>query len=441
MIGESCKTQVTELNGIAIPNRLRALKQEKIDSLAESMSQQGLLHPILVRPRSGTGFTLIAGWHRLEAARQLKWDTIRVEIREGISDEQAELCEIDENLIRGELGPAETALHHARRKELYLIVHPEKARGKAPGAGRGRGKRPFPVFSFDDPPAAPLEERKNCALPNYAEQAAAETGSSKRTVEMAVARGRIPGLASLVGTCLDRGNELDALTKLPENEQRVLMARVVAGEELSAKTRLKQIDREKRERDLAEKTVASAAALKQEVPASVIVIDWALRFDVWSEKGESRSAENHYPCGTVEEMAVLKPPMADDVVVFAWTTAPQLENTLAIGRQWGLKYKSYIGWDKEIDGTGYWSLSRLELILIFTRGQIPAPAPGQQFPQVYRSRRRSHSEKPDELYRDVERLYPNLVKLEMFARKERPGWRTWGNEAEDSGVAASTTLA
>jgi N6-adenosine-specific RNA methylase IME4 len=211
-------------------------------------------------------------------------------------------------------------------------------------------------------------------------------------------------------------------------KRKALTERAKAGEKVSAKTRVKQVRRAKREQELAASTAAAAVALGQEIPASVILVDWALRFETRSEHGEDRSPENHYPCGTVEEMIALKPPMADDVVVFAWTSAPQLENSMTALREWGIKYKSYSGWDKEIDGTGYWALSRLELILIGTKGKIPAPAPGEQFPQLFRSRRRGHSEKPDEVYEAIERLYPNLIKLEMFARNPRSGWRSWGNE-------------
>jgi N6-adenosine-specific RNA methylase IME4 len=39
----------------------------------------------------------------------------------------------------------------------------------------------------------------------------------------------------------------------------------------------------------------------------------------------------------------------------------------------------------------------------------------------------AHSEKPDEAYARMERLYPG-PRLELFARKLRPGWRTWGDE-------------
>jgi N6-adenosine-specific RNA methylase IME4 len=167
----------------------------------------------------------------------------------------------------------------------------------------------------------------------------------------------------------------------------------------------------------------------------VIIIDWALKYKVRSEKGMDRSAENHYPCDTPEEMAKLKPPMAKDVVIYAWSTAPQLENTMKIAvDDWGLEYKTCHGWDKVIKGTGHWNQSELEFILVFTRGKHVPPAPGEQMPHLIRSQRRGHSEKPEEFYEAIERLYPNLLKeglvLEMFARKLRPNWRTWGNEVE-----------
>jgi hypothetical protein len=43
--------------------------------------------------------------------------------------------------------------------------------------------------------------------------------------------------------------------------------------------------------------------------------------------------------------------------------------------------------------------------------------------------RREHSRKPDEAYVIIERMYPNLPKIELFARHARTGWEAWGNEA------------
>jgi N6-adenosine-specific RNA methylase IME4 len=42
--------------------------------------------------------------------------------------------------------------------------------------------------------------------------------------------------------------------------------------------------------------------------------------------------------------------------------------------------------------------------------------------------RGAHSEKPELFAAMIERLWPNTPKLEMFARRPRPGWDAWGNE-------------
>ena len=95
----------------------------------------------------------------------------------------------------------------------------------------------------------------------------------------------------------------------------------------------------------------------------------------------------------------------------------------------GLRIQNLFGLGEEVQGR-YSDRSRLDLILIATKGNIPAPVPGKQLHQLFRARRGKHTEKPDVVYEVIARLYPNLIKLEMFARKPRPGWRTWGSEVE-----------
>jgi MT-A70 len=62
------------------------------------------------------------------------------------------------------------------------------------------------------------------------------------------------------------------------------------------------------------------------------------------------------------------------------------------------------------------------------RGDIPAPAPGSQWPSVIEAQGGAHSEKPDVFYDLIEAYFPNLPKLELFARRRREGWDAWGNE-------------
>jgi ParB-like chromosome segregation protein Spo0J len=102
------------LSGIAIlPDRMRSLQQETVADLAASMKAVGQLQPIVLRPQEGIGFYLVAGRHRYEAAKRLKWPSIRAVILEGADDNRVLLSEIAENLHRAELTAAERAEHIA----------------------------------------------------------------------------------------------------------------------------------------------------------------------------------------------------------------------------------------------------------------------------------------------------------------------------------------
>jgi len=67
-------------------------------------------------------------------------------------------------------------------------------------------------------------------------------------------------------------------------------------------------------------------------------------------------------------------------------------------------------------------------LLIATRGNVPAPAPGTQALCLIEAPTGQHSEKPQVFAEMIERQWPNTPKLEMFARQPRPGWDVWGNE-------------
>jgi ParB-like chromosome segregation protein Spo0J len=321
------KNQIIGLSGIAVsPDRIRKLRPEKVDELAESMKSQGQLQPIIIRPHGGIGYMLVAGWHRLAAAKKLKWEGIRAEIRDGLEADAAELAEIDENLVRADLTPAERAMHTHRRKALYEHLHPETKHGGTPGAGRGK------------------RAHKDANLASFSEATAKATRQSKRTVAREAARGEhVQVLPDVVGTSLDKGDELDALARLPLDEQQRLAEQAKAGDDVSAKTRLKQVQRQERDRELAENTAAAAVALGQLPPASVIVCDPALKHKTWSEKGMDRAADNHYQCDTLEKMIALKPPMANDVILFLWTWSTQLRNSIKLLEAWSFDPSSTVG--------------------------------------------------------------------------------------------------
>ena len=106
----------------------RDTKPRNVEELARSLKTVGLINPITVTQ----GNTLIAGLHRLEAAKLLGWTEIEctVSSAEGI---QAELAEIDENFVRADLSHRELGDLLLRRKELYETLHPETQQGRRNG--------------------------------------------------------------------------------------------------------------------------------------------------------------------------------------------------------------------------------------------------------------------------------------------------------------------
>jgi hypothetical protein len=100
-------------------------------------------------------------------------------------------------------------------------------------------------------------------------------------------------------------------------------------------------------------------------------------------------------------------------------------------------YKSNHAWGKDKAGTGYWNREKHELLLIGTRGDIPCPAPGQQWDSLIMAPRGKHSEKPEVFLQMIEEYFPNLPKIELNRRgSPRPGWGAWGNETEPAKEAA-----
>ena len=333
--------------------------------------------------------------------------------------DQAELAEIDENLIRADLSPIERALHVARRKELYEKIHPETKQGGAKGAGRGRGKL------------------QGSLVENFVNDAAKKTGRGRSTIARDAKRGNLDGIENAVGTSLDKGDEVDALLKLPPDAREALIKRAKDGEKVSAKTEGKKVRREQREIALAGKILALPGK-----KYCVVLCDDEWDYEPWSrETGMDRHASNHYETSTtahtaaeiVERTKDRFECAADDFALWMWTTVPHEAIAHEVMRLRGFTYKSQVAWDKEIPGTGHWFTNQHEVLLLGTRGNVPAPAPGTQWPSVIRERKREHSRKPEKSYQMIEAYFPNTPKIELNCRgKPRPGWDGWGNEVEEA---------
>ena len=114
-----------KISEIKINPGRRDTQQRNVEELARSIAAVGLVNPITVTQDN----TLIAGLHRLEAAKLLGWTEIECTVSDA-DGLQAELAEIDENFVRAGLSHRELGDLLLRRKELYEALHPETQQGK-----------------------------------------------------------------------------------------------------------------------------------------------------------------------------------------------------------------------------------------------------------------------------------------------------------------------
>ena len=126
---------------------------------------------------------------------------------------------------------------------------------------------------------------------------------------------------------------------------------------------------------------------------------------------------------------------AADCVLFLWATAPMLPQAIEVLEAWSFTYKTCAVWGKDRIGTGYWFRNKHEILLVGTRGHIPAPAMGTQWSSLILAPVGRHSEKPEAFSEMIESYFPTLPKVELHARGvvSRPGWDVWGLEAPASG--------
>lgn len=136
---------------VVVRDRLRPVSQVGVESLLASIAETGVMKDAIhVRQKKDGSLHLIAGGHRLEAARQLGWEEIEAKVWADVTDDWARLMEIDDNIAGAELNPLDTALFLAARKRVYEKLHPEAraATGAALAAKRWDAADTMSVASF-----------------------------------------------------------------------------------------------------------------------------------------------------------------------------------------------------------------------------------------------------------------------------------------------------
>ena len=105
----------------------------------------------------------------------------------------------------------------------------------------------------------------------------------------------------------------------------------------------------------------------------IIYADPPWQYKVYSEKGKGRSAENHYPTMSIEDICKLpiKDLADDDCVLFMWMTFPTLKEGFKVIEEWGFKYKTVaFVWVKQNKktpslfwGLGFWTRANAEICI------------------------------------------------------------------------------
>lgn len=152
--------------------------------------------------------------------------------------------------------------------------------------------------------------------------------------------------------------------------------------------------------------------------------------------GTPRSLDLPYPTMSVAEIVAL--PVADlageDASLYLWTTNAYVEHSWKVARAWGFKPSTLCTWRKAPMGGGLGGRAfgiTSEFLLYARKGSpVERRVTGTVFDwkRHYINGKPAHSAKPDAFYDLVEQVNDGPY-LEMFARRNRLGWHTWGDEA------------
>ena len=120
--------------------------------------------------------------------------------------------------------------------------------------------------------------------------------------------------------------------------------------------------------------------------------------------------------------------------LYLWVPNALLMEGLRVMEAWGFTYKTNLVWYKvrkdggpDGRGVGFYFRNVTELILFGVRGSMRTLPPGRTRVNLFSTRKREHSRKPDEIYSIIEECSPGPY-LELFARFSQAGWYQWGNE-------------
>lgn len=371
-----------------IPNQLLpGLAGYDYKALFDDISRRGILVPIIVNEDTGE---IIDGHHRHKIAEELGIECPAATV--SMDDENAKIAAVGLNV---------------KRRRLSLDQRREIAKTL-----RGDGWT-----------------QQQIADALGVDQSTVGRWLSESTTDMQMHNGCIPRACAK----LSSNQKLEIYTKFSEGVSQTQLASDYDVSQQAISKAIKAIQK-KLER------IAEIDRQTQEITASdlpvfdrqyhVIAIDPPWPY----EEGRSNSfdphgrrAANPYPEMSVEEIAKMQIPAADDCVMWLWTTHKFLPDAFGLLDEWGFDYKATFVWDKQKIGMGHWLRMQCEFCLLAIKGNPVWD--NTEMRDILSIGRREHSRKPDEFYEMVAAVCHG-AKLEYFSREKRPGWDQFGNDTE-----------
>ncbi len=171
---------------------------------------------------------------------------------------------------------------------------------------------------------------------------------------------------------------------------------------------------------------------------NIIYADPPWRFDGRQYQSDNRDfykIEKHYDTMTIEDIANLPIPSADDCACFMWTTNAHLKEAIHIMERWGFIYKTiaFIWVKKYVNGSsvynfGPWTLQSCEICILGIKGTMQKYKKQNNIKQLVESIRTKHSKKPNIVRQRIFNMFGDLPRIELFARTKIDGWDIFGND-------------
>lgn len=150
----------------------------------------------------------------------------------------------------------------------------------------------------------------------------------------------------------------------------------------------------------------------------------------------SSGTELDYPVCSLEEIKehlsqATSLASGENSILFLWTIDKYLFEAQKIAEELGYKLHARMIWDK-VTGIPAAFTVRYghEYLLYMYKGKLTPVATEERgkIHTVFREQVKRHSQKPELSFEIINRLYPSVRKLELYARTERDGYDCWGNE-------------